>query len=226
MHWYQDYPRPWRDTRTVHGMGLDVGTCTVMTFRIRGFKNLRQDERGATLVEFAIVAMPLIIMMMAMLGLGFRQYISIQLAGAIDQSARQVTVGTTTTVATIKASVTSQIRAILPGATVNVVPSSYDAFSKVGKPEPITTDTAPIGVYNKGDCFEDENGNGVWDADSGLNGTGGSDDIVYYTATVTYPEIVPMRKLLGWSATETVTATAMMKNQPYASQADPAVICS
>jgi Flp pilus assembly protein TadG len=192
----------------------------------RDFKGLRRDVRGATLVEFAIVAMPLIIMMMAMFDLGFREYISIQLAGALDQSARQVTVGTATTAANIKTSVTQQIRLILPGATVNVVPSSYDAFSKVGKPEPITTDTAPTGVYNKGDCFEDENGNGVWDADSGLSGTGGSDDVVYYTAIVTYPEIVPMRRLLGWAATETVTGTAMMKNQPYASQADPAVICS
>lgn len=195
-------------------------------YKLLAYKNFRQDVRGATLVEFAIVAMPLIVMMMAMFDLGFREYISIQLAGALDQSARQVTVGTATNAAAIKSSVTTQIKTILPGATVNVIPSSYDAFSKVGKPEPITTDTAPIGVYNKGDCFEDENGNGVWDSDSGLNGTGGSDDIVYYTAIVTYPEIVPMRRLLGWSATETVTGTAMMKNQPYASQADPAVICS
>lgn len=207
-------------------IGRNVGACAMSACKLRGLKHLRQDVRGATLVEFAIVAMPLIVMMMAMFDLGFREYISIQLAGALDQSARQVTVGTATTVATVKASVTAQIRTILPGATVTVVPSSYNAFSKVGKPEPITTDTAPTGVYNKGDCFEDVNGNGVWDADSGLSGTGGSDDIVYYTATVTYPEIVPMRRLLGWSATETVTGTAMMKNQPYASQADPAVICS
>jgi Flp pilus assembly protein TadG len=198
----------------------------VSAYKILAYRDFRQDVRGATLVEFAIVAMPLIVMMMAMFDLGFREYISIQLAGALDQSARQVTVGTATNAAAIKASVTTQIKTILPGATVDVIPSSYDAFSKVGKPEPITTDTAPIGVYNKGDCFEDENGNGVWDFDSGLNGTGGSDDIVYYTAIVTYPEIVPMRRLLGWSATETVTGTAMMKNQPYASQADPAVICS
>lgn len=189
-------------------------------------RRLRRDQHGGTMVEFAIIAMPMIVMMMAMFDLGFREYISIQLAGALDQSARQVTVGTTTTVATIKASVTAQIRTILPGATVNVTPSSYSSFSTVGKPEPITTDTAPTGKYNAGDCFQDLNGNGVWDADAGMSGTGGSDDIVYYTATVTFPEILPMRKLLGWSATETVTGTTMMKNQPYASQADPAVICT
>jgi Flp pilus assembly protein TadG len=189
-------------------------------------RTLGKDQRAATMVEFAIIVLPMIVMMMAMFDLGFREYISIQLAGALDQSARQVTVGTTTTAATIKASVTSQIRTILPGATVNVAPTSYNSFSTVGKPEPITTDTAPVGVYNAGDCFQDLNGNRTWDADAGQSGTGGSDDIVYYTATVTYPEIVPMRKLLGWSSTETVTGSMMMKNQPYASQTDPAVICS
>jgi Flp pilus assembly protein TadG len=194
--------------------------------RRRPLRTLARDRRGATLVEFAIITVPMLVMMMGMFDLAFREYISIQLAGALDQSARQVTVGTTTTTATIRAAVTAQIQTILPGASVSVVPSSYASFATVGKPEPITTDTAPTGSYNAGDCFLDLNGNGKWDADSGLGGTGGSDDIVYYTATVTFPEILPMRKLIGWSSTETVTGTTMMKNQPYASQPDPAVICS
>jgi Flp pilus assembly protein TadG len=194
--------------------------------RRRPLRTLARDRRGATLVEFAIITVPMLVMMMGMFDLAFREYISIQLAGALDQSARQVTVGTTTTTAAIRAAVTAQIQTILPGASVSVVPSSYASFATVGKPEPITTDTAPTGSYNAGDCFLDLNGNGKWDADSGLGGTGGSDDIVYYTATVTFPEILPMRKLIGWSSTETVTGTTMMKNQPYASQPDPAVICS
>jgi Flp pilus assembly protein TadG len=189
-------------------------------------QRLRQDQRGATMVEFAIVATPMVIMMMGMFDLGFREYMSIQLQAALDQSARQVTIGTTTTIATIKASVTKQVQTILPGATVAIVTSSYDTFSYVGKPEPLTTDIAPIGTYNAGDCFSDLNGNGTWNADSGLSGTGGSDDIVYYTATVTYPQLLPMKQLLGWAATETVTGTTMMKNQPYASQPDPATICT
>lgn len=196
------------------------------TLSFSTFRRLRSEQRGATLVEFALVATPMIVMMMGMFDLGFREYVTIQLQAALDQSARQVTIGTTTTLATITASVTTQVRTILPGATVAVVASSYDTFSYVGKPEPITTDTAPVGSYNTGDCFTDLNGNGAWDSDSGLSGTGGSDDIVYYTATVTYPQLLPMKQLLGWSATETVKSTTMMKNQPYASQADPATVCT
>jgi Flp pilus assembly protein TadG len=189
-------------------------------------RRLLGEARGATIVEFAIITIPLTMMMCGLFDLGYRQYVAVQLQDALDQAARQVTVGTGTTTAKINQIVTAKIRPVANNATVTVAPVSYDSFAHVGKPEPITTDTAPLGKYNAGDCFLDINGNGVWDADAGETGTGGSDDIVVYTATVTYPAIMPMYGLLGWSKTETVSSTTMMKNQPYASQPEPATICS
>lgn len=189
-------------------------------------RRLLGEARGATIVEFAIITIPLTVMMCGLFDLGYRQYVAVQLQDALDQAARQVTVGTGTTTAKINQIVTAKIRPVANNATVTVAPVSYDSFAHVGKPEPITTDTAPLGKYNAGDCFLDINGNGVWDADAGETGTGGSDDIVVYTATVTYPAIMPMYGLLGWSKTETVSSTTMMKNQPYASQPEPATICS
>lgn len=192
---------------------------------IRRVRGLVRDSRGAAAVEFGLVTVPLIIMLLALVDLGFRSYISSQLQGTMDQAARKVTIGGVSTT-TVTNFVSDRIRRILPGATVVVVPKSYDDFSDVEKPEPITTDTAPIGTYNPGDCFTDLNGNGVWNSDGGQSGNGGGDDIVYYTATVSYPALMPLRKLLGWSATETVTATMMMRNQPYAAQPQPATICT
>nr|WP_276046705.1 MULTISPECIES: TadE family protein [unclassified Sphingomonas] len=185
-----------------------------------------RENRGVTIVEFAIVAPCLMLIMMGLLSLGLRAYIGIQLQGALEQAARQVTVGTTTTTAMVTASVKAQVNRIMPRASVTVVPTSYYDFAHVGKPEPITTDTAPLGTYNTGDCFQDLNGNGTWDADAGSSGTGGSDDIVYYTATLTYADPLPVKRLLGFPATTTVSGTTMMKNQPYASQSEPAIVCS
>lgn len=185
-----------------------------------------RDDTGITIVEFAIVAPCLVLLMIGLLDLGFKAYVGIQLQGALEQSARQVTVGTSTTTAALTGLVKTQIVKIVPKASVTVVPTSYYDFANVGKPEPITTDTAPLGTFNQGDCFQDLNGNGVWDADSGSSGTGGSEDIVYYTATVTYPDLLPASKLFGFSSTATVTGTTMMKNQPYASQAEPSIICT
>lgn len=183
------------------------------------------NRRGATVVEFALVSLPAIAIMGGLFDLGYRQYLTTQVQDALDRAARRVTVGAGTTADQLTAIVTDSLRTIARDADVDVRPTSYGKFQQVGKPEPITTDTAPMGRYNSGDCFLDINGNGVWDADAARTGTGGSDDVVLYTATVTYPEIVPMAALLGWKGTRTLTATTMLKNQPFASQPEPVTLC-
>lgn len=188
-------------------------------------RRLVEDKRGVSAVEFALAGPPLILMLMALFELGMRAYIGVQLQGTLDQAARKVTISSVTP-ATINIFVQQRISAVLRSASVAVATKSYDDFTQVGKPEPITTDTAPIGTYNKGDCFLDINGNGVWNSDAGSTGNGSGDDVVYYTATVTYPALMPLGKWLGWSTTQTITATTMMRNQPYAAQADPATICT
>lgn len=189
-------------------------------------RRLRSNERGVAVVDFAIVMVPLILLLFGLIDLGFRAYVGVMLQGGLNSVARQVTVSNTTTATQITALVKGKVNKVLPGANVTVAASSYYNFTNVGKPEPITTDTAPLGVYNTGDCFLDLNGNGVWNADSGTGGTGSSDDIVYYTATATYTALIPIQALFGKPSTETVSATALFKNQPYASQADPATVCS
>ena len=192
----------------------------------RALRDLGEDQRGATIVEFSLVCIPFITMLCAMFELGFRQYVAVQLQDALDQAARKVMVAEGTTSSQLKASIEPRIKVVSPGATVTVKPTSYDKFQNVAKAEPITTDTAPLGVYNPGDCFTDINGNGNWDSDAGtVDSTGGSDDVVLYTATVQYREVVPVSGLLGWSSTRELTATTMLKNQPYASQPEPDTVC-
>lgn len=192
---------------------------------VLGRRPRKGAQSGATAVEFALVAPSLFLVILALCDLGLRQYIAAQLQGSLDQAARTVTVGGVTA-ATVTNFVKGRVQRILPNATVTLTTSSYDDFSKVGKPEPITTDTAPLGTYNTGDCFLDMNQNGVWDSDSGTTGTGSSDDIVYYTAVASYPALFPLARMLGWPTTETVSATVMVRNQPYATQAQPVVKCT
>jgi Flp pilus assembly protein TadG len=190
-------------------------------------RRLRRDEKGATIVEFALVSVPFLMLMLGLIDIGYHMYLSSMIQGTLNDVARQVTVGGTTT-DQVKTLIQNQIALLAPkGATITVVPQSYYDFTGVKQPEPITTDTPPLGVYNHGDCFLDYNGNGVWDADQGTgNSTGGSDDIAYYTVTVSYVGLVPLQKLLGWSPNEQIVGTMMMRNQPYASQPDPATVCT
>ncbi|MET4897079.1 TadE/TadG family type IV pilus assembly protein [Sphingomonadaceae bacterium jetA1] len=185
-----------------------------------------RDRRAVAAVEFALLALPAITITYGLFDLGYRQYVVTQVQNALDRGARAVTVGTGTTTAQLTAIVETGLASIAPNATVVVLPTSYEKFRQVTRPEPITTDKPPLGTYNKGDCFLDINGNGVWDADAGRSGTGGSDDVVLYTATVSYPELLPMKQLLGWDPVTRLTVTTMLKNQPYASQAEPMTVCA
>jgi Flp pilus assembly pilin Flp len=99
-------------------------------------------------------------------------------------------------------------------------------FSAVGNPEKITSDTAPVGSYNVGDCYEDANRNNVYDASGGSTGIGGAEDVIYYQVDVTFPRLFPMAGLLGWSTNQSSTVKTIVRNQPYGAQATPPVRCS
>jgi len=83
-----------------------------------------------------------------------------------------------------------------------------------------------VSSFNTGDCFEDSNGNGSYDSSAGSTGLGGADDIVFYQVTVSMPRLFPMAKLLGWSATQTATANATIRNQPWSNQATLPIVCT
>ena len=189
-------------------------------------RNLAADRRGATLVEFGIIAMPLCVLIMGIADLGYQTYLNAVTKGVLDRAARAASVGTMTS-SQIDSFVDSEMAAIVSKqATISKVKKSYYNFSRIGKPEKILTDTAPIGTYNAGDCFEDVNNNGTYDTSTGATGLGAADDVVYYQVTVSMPRLFPMAKLIGLPETQTATSSVIMRNQPWANQASPPRFCS
>ncbi|HEY0271373.1 MAG TPA: TadE/TadG family type IV pilus assembly protein [Sphingomonas sp.] len=198
--------------------------------RLRRFRSARE---GATIVEFALVLAPFLVLVLGLLDLGFRTYVNVMLQGALNEAARQETIGGVDQSA-LTAFVQGRMSTIVPQGTsggtpvgtVTITPSSYYNYTGIGTMEPLTKDANNNNLLDIGDCFTDYNGDNVRDTNSGGTGLGGSDDIVYYTATITFPSFVPMALLLGHDQlTETVSATTMFKNQPYASQPTPATVC-
>ena len=193
---------------------------------------IRRNDRGVSVVEFALLAPVLCMMLLGMLDLGQRMYLMSVLQGTLFRAARKATVGDQTT-AQIDTFVNNEFAAFKKNATVTITKKSYSDFTGVKQLETITSDTAPIGTYNKGtsalapgDCYEDTNSNWKRD-DKGQNGLGQSDDIVFYQVAVTYPRVVPLGKFLGFSDNETVTANTLLRNQPYGAQipSTPPVRC-
>jgi Flp pilus assembly protein TadG len=188
-------------------------------------RRLGRDQRGMNIVEFAFVLTPLLTVLLVIIDFGYRMYLEVVVEGTLNKAARQATVGGVAT-NDIDTYVRNQLVQFSKNATITIDKQSYYQFSGVGKPEKILTDTAPLGVYNKGDCFEDSKPNGVYDTNQGTSGLGGSDDIVYYSVKVDFPRLVPLGKFLGFSNTETVQAKTVLRNQPYGAQGTPAKVCT
>jgi Flp pilus assembly pilin Flp len=184
---------------------------------------LRRSERGATVVEFALVLPVLCILLLGTLDLGYRSYVTSIVQGSLHEAARMATVGGVPTSA-IEAHVRDRLRDFSHDATITTTTRSYADFNGVRTPETVTQDTAPMGQYNQGDCFQDVNGNGSYDLDRGRGGLGGAEDVVYFEVNMTYPHIVPLGHFLGWTDDVTISQNTVLRNQPYAGRSNTSTI--
>lgn len=182
-------------------------------------QSLCRDERGATLTEFAIVAPVLILMVMGIFDMGHSQYTSALMNGAMQKAGRDLTLQTgVVSQGAIDAAVVKQIRTIVPsGATVELVKLSHAEFSDIGEAEEYT-DSNGDGVCNDGEPYIDYNTNGQWDANRGELGIGGAKDAVLYTVNVSYDRLFPMTGLAGLPEKVELSASTVLRNQPYAEQ--------
>lgn len=178
---------------------------------------LLRDDRGATVVEFALVAPVMLMTLMGLFDMGHAQYTRALLEGAINKAARSATIEGSNT-GTIDTRVETVVRQIAPSATLTFARKTYSDFSDVGMPEDFD-DVDKDGSCNNGEPYEDANGNGTYDLDRGKTGNGGARDAVLYTVNVSYKRILPVGRLVGQGDTMTMQVVTVLRNQPYGIQA-------
>ena len=186
---------------------------------IRHLRPLIRDEHGVTIVEFALIAPVLLLMLMGLLDLAYNMYTTEMLQGAIQKAARDSTIeGSGNKEAQLDMIVTQAVQAVAPGAALTFDRRSYSSFTDAGRPEDYT-DVDNDGTCNHGEPFEDANGNGSWDLDRGKAGFGGARDAVLYTVTVNYQRPFPVAGFIpGQSKDFTLSAATVLRNQPYGQQ--------
>lgn len=186
------------------------------------------DARGATIVEFAMIAPVMAILLLGAFDIAHSLYMRAVLQGVVQKVGRDSSLESgldTATQAVLDAKVTQQAKALSNNATVTITRKWYRTFSDAAaaKFEPFT-DTNGNGTCDgpsgstPGEPYEDNNNNGHWDATDGNLGTGGAKDAVVYTVSVSYPRMFPVYRIIGGSTTTTVSATTILRNQPYGDQ--------
>lgn len=187
-----------------------------MSASFRLLRRLRADERGMNAVEFGILAPVLCLTLMGLMDLAYQAYIQASMEGAIQKAGRDSGIEAANT-ATVDERMKAAVRTVVPRASFVIERKSYASFGNIS-PERFD-DANNNGVYNKGECFYDVNNNKAWDADPGAIGQGGASDVTLLTVTATYTRLFPLAKMLGGSSEQSTSATTLLKNQPYQTQA-------
>lgn len=219
--------------------------------RPRLFRRLRRDGRGTAIMEFALTAPVFLLLLMGIFDYCWQLYTQQVLYGAMGDAGRAATLQVAATPAadgeegeeaedddesdddaptatgidmtTLDEMVRTRVKQVMPHATVEFSRRSYQDFAGVGQREPLDDENGN-GLHDDGECYEDLNGNGQWDADRGLDGSGGADDIVLYTATVTFDRVLPVWWMLGQSRQSELKASTVLRNQPYATRTEREIV--
>lgn len=198
------------------------------------FSALARDARGVTIIEFAIVAPVLILMLIGGFDLAHQSYIRAVMQGALNDAARRAAVEDpqfaaqgATLEERVEAVVKRQLEPIAPEAEIAVAQRNFFEFTDIGNPEKLMTDVNGNGQYDEtdGDCFADLDEDGEYDTDTGRDGIGGANDVVFYEATLTMPRLVPLDGFLAIAPNYSLQAETAIRNQPYATQSTPPVVC-
>lgn len=197
------------------------------------YRPLAEDQRGATIVEFAIVAPVLGMLLLGAFDVAHTLYMRAAIQGVVQKAARDLTLESGLVAAnqtTLDNKVKAQVKQLANNGTVTITRQYYRTYehAAASKFEP-WTDTNNNGTCDgpqgstPGEPYEDTNNNNRWDSTGGNLSQGGAKDAVLYTASISYPRFFPMYNLIGGSRTTKVTASTILRNQPYGDQAVPTV---
>lgn len=199
-------------------------------------RRLRQNQEGATLLEFALISPVFLFMMLGTFEIGYGIYMRSALNGAIQHAAREATLQEASD-PTVRQQTDNEVRAILKrinksltDADIKISRRSYINFSNVERMEDYT-DGNGNGTCDNNEPFIDENGNDKWGT-VGRSDNGGARDAVLYTISVTYDAVFPFDTftrnsknrdaaftLEGLSNQRTIQSETLLKNQPFGDQA-------
>jgi Flp pilus assembly protein TadG len=187
-------------------------------------RKLQADQRGATAIEFAIIAPVLMLLIAGGLELGHMKYVQTVFIGQVQKAGRDMSLESSNSVlsqAAVMADVTKYVKAVAYGGNVTYTLQSFHDYRNVAKRAEEFGDANSNGVCDNNEAFVDSNANGVWNADGAATGRGGAKDVVLLTVNLSYPRMA-MGRFFGSGDTINLQSSTVLRNQPSTSQSVPA----
>lgn len=185
-----------------------------------GLLRLWRCQRGTPAVEFALMAPPLVLILLGIVEVALVTAGHVLIEGAIRQASRYGITGYvpagTTRINYLKQIVGKDTAGLIDAEQLTITYQIYSSFANVHQPEPYV-DQNGNAKHDAGEPFTDINGNAQWDADMGAAGLGGPGDIVAYTISYDWPVITDLLKpLLGDdNGLIRLTARVVVRNEPF-----------
>lgn len=194
-------------------------------------RGIARAEEGVTIVEFALIAPALCLLLIGAFDVGHTLYMQSILQGAVQKAARDGTLESaagsdSTPRDVLDQRVRDQLLPLNKSADIQFNRRFYRTFSDAAeaKAETFTDTSDPASPYQDGKCnngepFVDANNNGRFDRDGGDSADhAGARDNIVYTVTVSYPRMFPLDRFIGGSGTTTLSASTVLASQPYGDQ--------
>lgn len=183
-------------------------------------KELIGASRGATAVEYAMIAPVLLLLLVGIIEYNAMMYAATVLEGATAIASRQGKTGYVESGMSqqdyIYGVVQNRVTGILDPNQLAITSKSYANLAVVGQPEPCISPPAAPCTGTPDVHFVDVNHNGYWDSDQGAAGLGAAGDIVVYTVTYPWKIMTPiMLNFMGTNGTFTLTSSSIVRNEPY-----------
>jgi TadE-like protein len=166
---------------------------------------LKADDRGAYMIEFALIMPVFLLIVMGTFDLAFQAYARATLTGAVEYASRLNSLETArSNPAAVDAIVRDRVNDVARFATLSFARSHYASYGSANAPPQ----------------FNDDNGNGVRDPNecSEADGQGGAEDVVLYQVTMTYDRIFPLWRMMNQPQQQSIVARGLLRTQPYAIQ--------
>lgn len=185
--------------------------------------SLRDDRRGAALVEFAFVAPVMCLLLVGSFDEAHTLYMQAALQGVVQKAGRDSSLEDADSDAqnAIDARVKAQVLVLANNADVTIGRKSYRTFSDAANAKAESwTDSNGNGTCDQHEPYIDANRNTSWDSDGSNGAQGGAKDKTIYTVTVKYPRMLPLNRFINVPDKQTLVAQAVVQNQPYSDQSD------